>query len=231
MVSTLQGLGLFKTALMPASLPQMPSLHQGTAFAAERARAYLDANCAQCHRPDGPARGNWDGRFSTSLDKQQLVGATPVEALSITGAQVLAPQNPATSILFKRLTALDGTAMPPLARSILDESAVSIFSAWLAGMNLQPKPGKPAATNNNMPGLSLKTNTTQMLALAGTDPDGDALDYRISRMPVHGTLQGFGKDLVYSPNPDFTGVDAFTFVVGDGATESEAGTVQLTVTP
>jgi uncharacterized repeat protein (TIGR03806 family) len=231
MVSTLQGLGLFKTAQMPASLPQMPSLHEGTAFAAERARAYLEANCAQCHRPDGPARGNWDGRFSTPLNMQQLIGAAPVEALSITGAKVLAPQSPETSILFKRLAALDGTAMPPLARSIVDDSAVSVFSAWLAGMNLQPKPGKPAATNNNMPGLSLKTNTTQMLALAGTDPDGDALDYRISRMPVHGTLQGFGKDLVYSPNPDFTGVDAFTFVVGDGAAESDAGTVQLTVTP
>jgi len=144
---------------------------------------------------------------------------------------VLAPQSPSTSILFKRLAALDGTAMPPLAKSILDDNAMSVFGAWLASMNLQPKPGKPVATTNIMPGLSLKVGTTLMLSLAGTDPDRDALDYRISRMPVHGTLDGFGKDLVYSPNPDFTGVDAFTFVVGDGGTESDAGTVQLTVTP
>jgi len=232
MVSTLQGLSMFKTALMPASLPQMPSLYEGTAFAQERARAYLDANCAQCHRPDGPARGNWDGRFSTPIDMQQLIGAAPVEALGITGAKVLAPQNPDSSILFKRLSATDGTAMPPLARSIVDASAVSVFTAWVAGMNAQPKPGKPVATNNKMPGLSLKVGSPPFaLSLAGTDPDGDALDFRISRMPVHGTLEGFGRDLTYSPHPDFTGVDAFTFVVGDGAAESDAGTVQLTVTP
>jgi len=231
MLSTLQGLGLFKAPLMPASLPQMPSLRDGTAFAQDRARAYLDANCAQCHRPDGPARGNWDGRFSTPLDMQGLIGADPVEAEGITGAKVLAPQNPDSSILFERLSALDGTAMPPLAKSILDDSAVSVFKAWLSAMNLQPKPGKPVATNSNSPGLSLKANSTLMLSLAGTDPDGDALDFRISRMPVHGTLEGFGKDLMYVPHPDFAGVDGFTFVVGDGTNSSDAGSVQLTVTP
>jgi hypothetical protein len=48
-------------------------------------------------------------------------------------------------------------------------------------------------------------------------------------MPVHGTLEGIGKDLVYRPRPDFVGVDGFTFVVSDGANVSEAGSVQLTV--
>src|SRR6185436_2082160 len=134
---------------------------------------YLDANCAQCHRPAGPARGNWDGRFSTPLNMQELIGADPVEALGITGAKVLAPQNPASSILFKRLSATDGRAMPPLARSIVDASAVSVFTAWLAGMNAAPKPGKPVATNNKDPGLSLKVGAAPFaLSLAGTDPDG-----------------------------------------------------------
>jgi uncharacterized repeat protein (TIGR03806 family) len=227
MVSTLQGLGLFKTALMPASLPQMPSLYEGTAFAQDRARAYLDANCSQCHRPDGPARGNWDGRFSTPLGMQQIVAADPIEALGIMGAKVLAPQNADASILFKRLSALDGTAMPPLAKSILDNSAMSVFTAWIAAMNAQPKPATPVPTDNL--GLSLKANTQLTVALAGTDADGDALDYRISRMPVHGTLAGFGKDLVYLPHPDFAGVDGFTFIVSDGASVSKAGSIQLTV--
>jgi uncharacterized repeat protein (TIGR03806 family) len=228
MVSTLQGLGLFKTPLMPASLPQMPTLHEGTAFAQDRARAYLDANCSQCHRPDGPARGNWDGRFSTPLDMQQLVAAVPVEAQGITGAKVLAPQSPETSILYKRLLALDGTAMPPLAKSIVDDSAVSVFKAWLTAMNHDPKPAAPVATTNL--GLSLRSNSELAVALAGTDSDGDALDFRISRMPVHGTLAGFGRDLTYRPNPDFAGVDGFTFVVSDGVRVSEAGSVQLMVT-
>jgi hypothetical protein len=228
MVSTLQTLGLFKTPLMPASLPRMPSLHEGTAFAEDRARAYLDANCSSCHLPDGPGRGNWDGRFSTSLDMQNLVGAEPVEAQGIMGAKVLAPQSTATSIMFNRLSSLDGLAMPPLAKSIVDSSALAVFTAWVGAMNQAPKPAVPSATANM--GLKLTANTELAVPLAGTDADGDALDYRISWMPVHGTLEGVGKDLKYRPNPDFVGVDGFNFVVSDGANESMPASVQLTVT-
>jgi hypothetical protein len=222
-----QGLGLLRSPLMPASLPRMPSIYDGTTFAQDRARAYLDANCAGCHRPDGTARGDWDGRFSTPIGMQMLIGTNPVEALGIQNAKVLAPQSPDTSVMFKRLGALDGNAMPPLARSVLDADAVSLFRAWIAGMNMQPKAGVPVATANL--GLSTRANTPLTLSLAGTDAGGDALDYRISRMPVHGTLKGFGKDLVYTPHPDFVGVDAFTFVVSDGTNPSEPATVQIAV--
>jgi uncharacterized repeat protein (TIGR03806 family) len=226
-LNTLQGLGVLSAPLMPASLPHMPTLHEGTAFAADRARAYLGANCAHCHRPDGPGRGEFDLRFNTPLTEQQIVAGEVIEPLGIDGAKLLAPQNPDASVLFKRLGALDGTAMPPLAKGLVDESAVSVFSAWLAAMNVQPKPAVPVATANLA--LTLAKNSELAVTLAGTDADGDALDYRISRMPVHGTLEGIGKDLVYRPRPDFDGVDAFTFVVSDGVNVSEAATIQLTV--
>jgi hypothetical protein len=162
---------------------------------------------------------------------QKLIGADPIEAQGIMDAKVLAPQDPASSVLFKRLSSLDGTAMPPLAKSLLDNSALSVFSAWLAAMNAQAKPTAPVATAaTGSLGLTLKSNTDLAVTLAGTDADGDALDFRISRMPVHGTLEGFGKDLMYRPHADFTGVDGFTFIVSDGINMSEAGSVQLTVT-
>jgi uncharacterized repeat protein (TIGR03806 family) len=226
-LSTLQGLGLFNAPLMPASLSQMPTLRQGTAFAQERARAYLDANCAQCHRPDGPGRGEFDLLFSTPLSEQHIIGGDVIEPHGIMGATLLTPQRPDRSLILARMSALDGTAMPPLAKSRVDDSAVSVFTAWLAAMNLQPKPAAPTATENL--GLSLYANSELLVSLAGSDADGDALDFRISRMPLHGTLEGFGKDLVYRPHPDFVGVDGFTFVVSDGASESEAALVQLRV--
>jgi hypothetical protein len=159
---------------------------------------------------------------------QGLIGTDPVEAQGITGAKVLAPQNPASSVLFKRLSSLDGLAMPPLAKSMLDDSAVSVFTAWLGAMNLQAKPAVPVATANL--GLTLKSNTELDVPLAGTDADGDALDFSVSRMPVHGTLEGIGNSLKYRPHPDFVGVDAFTFIVTDGVNISEAGSIKLNVT-
>jgi hypothetical protein len=212
---------------MPASLTQMPTLHQGTAFAEERARAYLDANCAHCHRPDGPGRGEFDLRFSTPLGEQNIVGGEVIEPLGVTGARLLTPQSPERSIIFKRIAALDGTAMPPLAKGIADDAAVSVLTAWLAAMNLQPRSAAPAAMDDM--GLSLPANGELAFSLAASDADGDALDYRISEMPSHGTLEGFGKELVYRPRPDFVGIDGFTFIVRDGANLSAAGSVQLTV--
>jgi hypothetical protein len=226
-LTTLQGLGLFNKPLMPASLPQMPSLYEGTAFAQDRARAYLDANCSQCHRPDGPGRGQFDARFITPLGMQHIVAGDAIESLGIMGAKLLAPQNPDGSVMFKRLSALDGTAMPPLAKGIVDDSAVSVFTAWILAMNAQPKPAVPVATDSL--GLSLKANTELAVRLSGTDADGDALDFRIAQMPAHGTLEGFGKDLIYRPYPDFVGVDGFTFLASDGANVSKAASVQLTV--
>jgi uncharacterized repeat protein (TIGR03806 family) len=226
-LSTLQGLGLFSSQVTLDSAPRGPSLHEGTAFAEERARAYLGSNCAHCHQPNGPARGEFDARFTTPLAEQNLIGGAVVEALGIMNAQVLAPQDQESSVLMTRLAALDGTAMPPLAKAIVDDSAMAIFTAWLAGMNLQPGASVPTATDNL--GVMLTANTQIPVALAGVDTDGDQLDYRISRMPVHGTLEGFGKDLVYQPHPDFVGIDGFTFLVTDGANVSQAGSVQLTV--
>jgi uncharacterized repeat protein (TIGR03806 family) len=227
-LSTLQGVGLFSTPLMPASLPDMPTLHEGTAFAEERARAYLGANCGHCHRPDGPGRGEFDLRFNTPLSQQQIIAGEVIETLDIMGAKLLTPQSPDTSIMFKRITALDATSMPPLAKGLVDTSAVKVFGEWLAAMNAQPGPAVPVATSNL--GLIMPASTELPIVLAATDADGDALDYRIARMPVHGTLEGLGKDLVYRPRPDFVGVDGFSFVVSDGAQVSEAGSVQLTVT-
>ena len=107
-------------------------------------------------------------------------------------------------------------------------AALSVFTAWVAAMNLQPKPAVPVATANL--GLTLKSNTELDVPLAGTDADGDALDFSVSRMPVHGTLEGIGNSLKYRPHPDFVGVDAFTFIVTDGVNISEAGSIKINVT-
>lgn len=226
-LETLQGLGLLSTPLMPASLPRMPTMHEATAFAEERARAYLDANCSHCHRPEGPGRGEFDLRLTTALAEQAIVGGEVIESLGIADAKLLVPQKPESSVMFKRLSAVDNTAMPPLAKGLVDTSAVSVFTAWLQAMNLNPGPAAPTATDNL--GLSLAKNSELAITLAGADADGDALDYRVSRMPVHGTLEGSGKNLIYRPHPDFTGVDAFTFLVSDGKSVSNPASVKLTV--
>lgn len=65
--------------------------------------------------------------------------------------------------------------------------------------------------------------------LTGRDPDGGYITYRITTAPTNGKLTGNPPNLTYTPNPDFTGNDSFTFVTSDGYLDSKTAGVQITI--
>ncbi|MEZ5558723.1 MAG: Ig-like domain-containing protein [Pseudomonadales bacterium] len=89
--------------------------------------------------------------------------------------------------------------------------------------------------------LALDEDTTLAIELTGDDPDGvigtddvyplDTLSFLIVGQPQHGSLSGSGANRTYTPNPDFNGEDAFTFVANDGRFNSPPATVSITVNP
>lgn len=78
--------------------------------------------------------------------------------------------------------------------------------------------------------VSLPEDTPASVVLSLSEPDGDAITWTVGE-PAHGTLSGSPPDLVYTPEADFTGDDAFRWSADDGATTSATVTVALTVTP
>src|SRR5205085_5361317 len=115
----LSGRGLFDPPLREAQLAELPRLAaigNTNASLELRVRSYLDANCAFCHRPGGPSRGVFDARFSTPLAQQGLInGELAGGDLGIAGARMVAPGEPAKSILYQRLKRTDFFRMPPVA--------------------------------------------------------------------------------------------------------------------
>lgn len=69
------------------------------------------------------------------------------------------------------------------------------------------------------------------ITLVGTDIEGAALDFAIATPPTKGVISGTGADRLYSPAPNATGGDSFTFVVDDGAVQSLPATFSLTINP
>ncbi len=67
--------------------------------------------------------------------------------------------------------------------------------------------------------------------LEGTDHDNDPLAYEILTQPQLGTLSGTAPDLTYSPLPDASGTDSFTYKVNDGSLDSNTATVNITIAP
>lgn len=66
------------------------------------------------------------------------------------------------------------------------------------------------------------------IALTANDPEDDPLTYSVGT-PAHGVLTGAAPDLVYTPDPGYTGADGFTFTVDDGTTTSAAAVVTIDV--
>lgn len=79
--------------------------------------------------------------------------------------------------------------------------------------------------------LEVKTATATPITLTGSDPNGDALTWRIVTPPAHGTLTGTAPAVSYKSSTGWLGSDSFTFVVRDGSSDSAPATVSLTVVP
>ncbi|MEZ4474367.1 MAG: PQQ-dependent sugar dehydrogenase [bacterium] len=60
---------------VPAGVQPWPPLRDAAAPVVERSRALLDANCAMCHQPGGPANAQLDLRFETALADTGLCAA------------------------------------------------------------------------------------------------------------------------------------------------------------
>jgi hypothetical protein len=73
-------------------------------------------------------------------------------------------------------------------------------------------------------------DTAKPITLSATDVDGNALTYAVVTSPLHGSLSGTAPNLTYTPAPNFSGADSFTFKANDGTVDSAAVTVSITVT-
>jgi uncharacterized repeat protein (TIGR03806 family) len=101
----------------------------------ERARSYLEANCAMCHLPGGPAPGGLDLRAETPLAGMNAVGVPPSGGdLGIAGARIIREGDREASVLWERLRRLDATRMPPLASLEADGEAIDLIGDWIDGL-------------------------------------------------------------------------------------------------
>jgi hypothetical protein len=91
----------------------------------DRARSYLDANCAQCHRPRGTV-AYFDARYDTPLAQQNLIGGHVLIDERIDNSRVIAPNDIWRSILYMRTDTTEAFKMPPLARNTIDEAGMKL---------------------------------------------------------------------------------------------------------
>jgi hypothetical protein len=140
---TLNRIGLFYPAFNETNIQgftHLVSVADTNQVLVDRARSYLDANCAQCHRPNGP-NSSFDARWDTPLTNQNLIYGPLVKGdLGFDHAYIVVPKDTWRSILYQRAHSSDPTVqMPPLARNLVDTNSLAVVAAWINSL-----PGVPA---------------------------------------------------------------------------------------
>jgi len=129
-----ESMGLF-TAPLPTGIAPLPSPADTSASDEARARSYLHANCASCHRPEGTGQGPADLRVGVPLADMAICGQEPQEGdLGVDGARLLDPGSPARSIVALRMHALDATRMPAVGSAQVDAEGVAVVERWISGL-------------------------------------------------------------------------------------------------
>ena len=111
----------------------------GDATLEQRARAYLDANCAHCHNPAGAADTSaLHLNIDAPLDRLYGICKPPVAVGRGSGDRPfdIFPGRPDDSILVFRMQHTDpAIAMPELGRSAVHTEGVKLVSDWIAALN------------------------------------------------------------------------------------------------
>jgi len=144
-------LGLFTPAFKDEELQKFTALAAAgdtRRSLQDRARSYLDANCAQCHRPGGTV-ANFDARYDTPLEKQALIDGPVLIDQGIDRPRVISPHDIWRSIAYMRVDTTGDIRMPPLARETIDQKGVQLLGEWI---NSLPGPEVLAPPNISPPG-------------------------------------------------------------------------------
>jgi uncharacterized repeat protein (TIGR03806 family) len=104
----------------------------------DRARIWLDINCAHCHNPKGPAMTSGLNLRASETDLTALgILKTPVAAGRGSGGHSfdVVPGKPDESILIYRLQSTDpGEMMPELGRKTVHTESLALLREWIKAM-------------------------------------------------------------------------------------------------
>lgn len=143
-LATLDHLGIFNQDLNDGQIPGFKTIadvNENSRSLEDRARSYIDVNCAYCHQPGSGNRAVFDARYTTPLEDQDLIGGIVSDNLGISGAKVIVPQDLDKSILYKRINAIHNAyAMPPLAKNVIDQQGVELIAEWINSLDPNDTP-------------------------------------------------------------------------------------------
>lgn len=115
----------------------------------QRARSYLHANCAHCHRIHAGGAVLAQMPFDLPIDKTSMIDAPPTQGdFGIKNARIILPGDPGRSVLLQRIAKSGQGRMPRLGAHEVDAAGLALLYRWVEQMEPDGKvrSGETAAT-------------------------------------------------------------------------------------
>ncbi len=162
-LSLLSRLGVFKQPL-PAPLSQLPALvdYRDTKQPLHlRARSYLHANCAHCHRKWGGGNAEFELQASITLDQTGTLNALPGQGtFGLEDPRILVAGNPDRSLILQRMQLAGLGRMPHIGSNVIDMDAVRMLHQWIVSLQDHRLLSEPGALRPRLPDQSTPHNPT-----------------------------------------------------------------------
>jgi putative heme-binding domain-containing protein len=105
----------------------------------DRARSYLAANCAHCHRFGGGGAAKIVLPYETPLPETNIDGVRPtLGTFDLTDPYIVCGRDPSRSALLFRMSKLGQGRMPHIGSSAVDEAGVRLIRRWIASLKEAP---------------------------------------------------------------------------------------------
>jgi uncharacterized repeat protein (TIGR03806 family) len=135
-------MGYLKGAPAASDAPRLAAWDDpATGTVENRARAWLDINCAHCHSPKGPA--NTSG-FHLNIEETDCMARGVMKNNIAAGRGSggllydIVPGNADSSIIVFRMASADpGIMMPELGRKLVHEESLALIREWISAMDAE----------------------------------------------------------------------------------------------
>jgi putative heme-binding domain-containing protein len=112
--------------------PRLTNPQDQSAKLDDRARSYLHANCAHCHRFGAGGSVDLELKYDTPLDRMKVLEVRPVQGtFEMPNALILAPGDPYRSVLYYRMAKLGRGRMPHVGSELVDEQGTRLIHDWI----------------------------------------------------------------------------------------------------
>lgn len=100
-----------------------------------RARSWLHANCAHCHRRHGGGTAPLEVNYERELSESFTLWQAPTRGdFGLTDPSVIVPGDPSRSILNYRVSAIGVGHMPPIGPREVDANGAKLLWQWVQGL-------------------------------------------------------------------------------------------------